>query len=147
MGGTQVFGAVMELIAHLRTNDRVAPPDCLWFFSDMQFHPAARLQNLKALPDALRRELRRISPDLSRPPLELAIELYRRLIGPVDVVLWNLAAYTPAPVPASMPGVLLVSGFDTNTFAQVEAWRSGGPTVQRTAAQSHGVVLDTIRAY
>ena len=29
MGGTQVFGAVMELITWLKNNRRVAPPDCL----------------------------------------------------------------------------------------------------------------------
>lgn len=150
MGGTQVFGAVMELIAYLRQNDRVTPPDCLWFFSDMQFHPAARLGDLRQVPRALRAELDRLDVDLSRPPLELAVEIYRALVGHVDVVLWNLAAYAPAPVPANMPGVLLVSGFDTNTFAQVEAWRTGAnaPATRETpAAQANEVVLDVIRSF
>ncbi len=150
MGGTQVFGAIMELIAYLRENDRVTPPDCLWFFSDMQFHPAAKLDGLRGVPKALRAEIERMNVDLSRPPLEIAVEIYRALISHVDVVLWNLAAYEPAPVPSKMKGVLLVSGFDTNTFAQVEAWRTGANTSvtrETSVADGNQVVLDTIRSF
>lgn len=148
MGGTHVFGAVIELIAWLKRHDHITPPDCLWFFSDMQFHPPEA--SVGKLPDALVAEARELGLDAARPPLELALEIYRRHFGPVDVVLWNLAAYAPVPVPASMPGVLLVSGFDANTFDYVKAWRSGGTLPDAgggTVEVNQEVVLDAIRRY
>ena len=86
------------------------------------------------------------------PPLQVAIELYRKMFGKVDVVLWNLAAYAPVPVPADMDGVLLVSGFDANTFASVKAWRDGkaankGADKGDTLAQNQEVILDLIRSF
>lgn len=147
MGGTQVFGAVLELIAWLKRNDSVTPPDCLWFFSDMQFHPAEGA--VDTLPAPLLKEARALGLGQGRPPLELALDLYRKHFGPVDVVLWNLAAYAPIPVPSDMKGVLLVSGFDANTFRYVETWRQGGdlPTEEGTVEESQEVILEAIRRY
>lgn len=150
MGGTQVFGAVFELIQYLKQHDHIEPPDCLWFFSDMQFHPAATPGSADKLDPALVKRARRLGVDANLPPLQLAIELYRREIGPVDVVLWNLASYAPVPVPADMPGVLLVSGFDANTFAQVEKWRQGSTREARVdspVSMGQQAVLDVIREF
>ncbi len=143
-GGTQVFGAVMELITWLKQHKRVEPPDCLWFFSDMQFHPAEGA--LKSVPSELAKDAARLGLGKNVPPLELALQLYRKLIGPVDVVLWNLAAYAPVPVPADMEGVLLVSGFDANTFKNVAAWRAGS-TRKDKVEENQEVILDRIREF
>jgi hypothetical protein len=148
MGGTQVFGAVMELITWLKNNRRVAPPDCLWFFSDMQFHPAAGGKD--CIPKELLADAKRLGVGTQDvPPLQVAIELYRKMFGKVDVVLWNLAAYAPVPVPADMDGVLLVSGFDANTFASVKAWRDGKAANKGAdkVAQNQEVILDLIRSF
>lgn len=147
-GGTQVFGAITELVTWLKRNRRVRAPECLWFFSDMQFHPAEHATNL---PPSLQRVAKKHGYGERVPPLELALRLYRQEIGPVDVVLWNLAAYAPAPVAADMEGVLLVSGFDANTFEHVAAWRDGNRrqsrSRERTVEQNQEVVLDQIRSY
>ena len=81
------------------------------------------------------------------PPLEVALRIYRQMFGAVDVVLWNLAAYAPVPVPSDMEGVLLVSGFDTNTFSQVETWRKRRELGGGKMATNQNVVLETIRRY
>lgn len=145
-GGTQIFGSVMELIAWLKRHDDVQPPDCLWFFSDMQFHPAAAA----TLPGPIAEQARKLGIDLAAPPLEIALKIYRAVFGPVDVVLWNLAAYEPTPVPSNFEGVLLVSGFDANTFRAVQAWREGGQGATAgggTVEANQEVVLDAIRRY
>lgn len=153
MGGTQVFGAVLELIQHLKKNDHITPPDCLWFFSDMQFHPAGGVAGDKdKLPERLLERARSLGMDRNAPPLELALKLYREEIGPVDVVLWNLAAYQGTPVPADMEGVLLVSGFDANTLDQVGEWRRGAleagqSHVSSAAGENQQVILGTIRRF
>lgn len=147
MGGTQVYGAVLELIDWLKSHDHVQAPDCLWFFSDMQFDPAASARDADRLPEHVLARANALGLGKGRPPLELALELYREEIGPVDVVLWNLAAYTPVPVPADMKGVLLVSGFDANTFRHVEAWRSGQSLEQESVEVNQEVILDAIRTY
>lgn len=146
MGGTQVFGAVIELIAWLADKPSIQPPDVLWFFSDMQFHPAAG--TLEILPPALVAKIQRLGVSFSdKPPMAAALDLYRRLIGPVDVVLWNLAAYSPIPVPSDIPGVLLLSGFDTKNFDFVERWRKDPKCSFLTAAESQEIILETIRSY
>ncbi len=145
MGGTQVFGAVMELITWLMQHDGVEPPDCLWFFSDMQFHPAEG--GACVVPEPLRARAEAMGLGQNMPPLEMAIKLYREVFGHVDVVLWNLAAYEPVPVPSSMEGVLLVSGFDAGTMRQVESWREGRDSVKDTVSQNQEVILETVRSY
>ena len=154
MGGTQVFGAVLELITYLKKNDHIEPPDCLWFFSDMQFHPAAGVSGNDKLPKHLLERASKLGMDRNAPPLELALKIYREEIGPVDVVLWNLAAYEGTPVPADMPGVLLVSGFDANTLGQVGEWRRGAlgdevgkKQVSAAASENQKVILETIRRF
>jgi len=145
-GGTQIFGSVMELIAWLRAHPEVQPPECLWFFSDMQFHPASTA----TLPAAMAAEVKRLGINPAAPPLEIALNVYRQVLGPVDVVLWNLAAYDPVPVPSSFEGVLLVSGFDANTFRAVQAWREGsaGATAGGgTVEVNQEVILETVRSY
>ncbi len=144
-GGTQVFGAVMELVTWLKRHDHVEPPDCLWFFSDMQFHPAAG--GADAVPAELLAEAKKRGLGTNVPPLELALNLYRSMFGPVDVVLWNLAAYAPVPVPADMDGVLLVSGFDANTLDHVAKWRRGAELGQGKVAENQDAILDAIRSY
>lgn len=145
-GGTQVFGAIMDLIRWLKKNKDVAPPECLWFFSDMQFHPAGGAS--AKVPEELQAEAKALGLGSNVPPLELAVKLYRKVLGPVDVVLWNLAAYAPVPVPATMDNVLLVSGFDANTFKHVEAWREGKTPGGSTSVEvAQEVVLDTVRTF
>lgn len=146
MGGTQVFGAVMELIQQLRRDPTLTPPDCLWFFSDMQFHPASG--GADAIPASLRQEAVNLGLNLNAPPLEIALKLYRHAFGHVDVVLWNLAAYSPTPVPLDMEGVLLVSGFDTNTLTSVARWREGNISrPDANVVDSQQVILDEIRRF
>lgn len=147
MGGTQVFGAVLELVDWLMQNPDVEPPECLWFFSDMQFDPASHASGKDNLPEHLMETARQKGIDTAKPPMEVALALYREIIGPVDVVLWNLAAYTPVPVPSDMEGVLLVSGFDTNTFKHVEAWRQNKCEIFNTVEDNQEVILNTIRSY
>ncbi len=145
-GGTQVFGAVMDLILWLQQNRDVKPPDCLWFFSDMQFHPAVAVGGPAMKPVvAMAKKLGVGFTNV--PPLEVALRIYRQMFGAVDVVLWNLAAYAPVPVPSDMEGVLLVSGFDTNTFSQVETWRKRRELGGGKMATNQNVVLETIRRY
>jgi hypothetical protein len=43
--------------------------------------------------------------------------------------------------------VLLVSGFDANTFASVTAWRDGKKPGQGKVAQNQEVILDLIRSF
>ncbi|MBK03720.1 MAG: hypothetical protein CL932_03045 [Deltaproteobacteria bacterium] len=144
MGGTQVFGAVIELIVWLKTHPEVQPPDCLWFFSDMQFHPAEGATD--AIPPELHARARQYGLGQNAPPLELALRLYREQFGRVDVVLWNLAAYAPVPVPADIEGVLLVSGFDANTLDLVKRWRDG-KLDEQPLEQGQEVILEHIRSY
>lgn len=126
-GSTQVAGSMVSLIEILLAKPHLARPRTLFFFSDMQFHPP----ELQKLPDkkTLPAELRFLfQPHV--PPLAAAIHAYRRLLGPVDVVLWNLAAYDNAPLPSNMEGVLMLAGFDANTFRHVETWQnSGSPAI------------------
>ncbi len=145
MGGTQVAGAVIELILWLKKHPEIEPPDCLWFFSDMQFHPAAG-----QLPSNLHKGLRseQLKMGAKEPPLEAALKLYRHCFGAVDVVLWNLAAYSPVPVPSEMEGILLVSGFDANTFRSVAAWREGKELKESQAlSENQGLILELIRSF
>ena len=138
---------MLELIDWLLKHPDVEPPECLWFFSDMQFDPAGHHGDRDKLPDALMVMARDKGIDTARPPMEVALDLYRQAIGPIDVVLWNLAAYSPVPVSAQMPGVLLVSGFDANTFKHVEAWRQNKQPAFDVVEDNQEVVLNTIRSY
>lgn len=107
-GSTQVAGSVMELIELLASNPSMLRPRTLFFFSDMQFHPAGGSTTLTGSIASF------FLP--GKPPLVAAIEAYRQMIGPVKVVLWNLASYDNAPAPAGMEDVIMLSGFDVNTF-------------------------------
>ncbi len=150
MGGTQIFGAMMELISWLRVNRDVRPPDCLWFFSDMQFHPAGAKDDAparKAIPKDLQRMALEFGIEKGAPPLEVAINLYRRAIGPVDCVLWNLAAHPQTPVRPDLPGVLFLSGFDAHSFRHVADWRERRASRKTVAARDKDVVIDAIRTY
>jgi hypothetical protein len=124
MGGTQVAGSVLSLIRKLRAEPRRARPRTLYFFSDMQFHPP-ELQSLPADKEPLVRELEGAF-QRNVPPLLAAVHAWRALIGPVDVVLWNLASYDSAPLPSKMEGVMMLSGFDANSFRHVSAWQASG---------------------
>jgi hypothetical protein len=88
----------------------------------MQFHPPAKQTLAKSgLPKALREHFR---PTV--PPLLAALRAYKELLGPVDVVLWNLAAYDAAPLPSGMDGVLMLAGFDAHSFRHVSTWQDSG---------------------
>ena len=55
------------------------------------------------------------------PPLAAALVLYREVFGQeVSLVLWNLASYEGSPVKSDMERVLLLSGFDANSFRIIE---------------------------
>ncbi|MEZ4460508.1 MAG: hypothetical protein R3E66_12440 [bacterium] len=146
-GGTQVFGAVMHLIEWLKENRDVRPPDCLWFFSDMQFHPAAAAQG--AVANEMAGLAKRLGVGVKNvAPLEAALEIYRQMFGPVDVTsAGTTSPCAPVPVPSDMEGVLLVSGFDTNTFSQVETWRKRRELGGGKVKTNQNVVLETIRRY
>jgi hypothetical protein len=171
-GSTQVAGSVVSLIRILLANPAMARPRTLFFFSDMQFHPpdqhlyvptsdvgaadAAITNTLactqltawksrpvprKPRPSDINQKLQSFFAPQT-PPLLSAIRAYRSLLGPVDVVLWTLASYDNAPVPSTMENVLMLSGFDVNTFATIAAWQADKSTQEPglqsliTAAQS-----------
>jgi hypothetical protein len=157
MGGTQVAGAVRHLLAILLAEPARPRPRTLFFFSDMQFHPPAS-QTLAPMykgryrhpeADGLVRSLPELDP--RDPPLLAVLKLWREHIGPVDVVLWNLAAYDASPTPSGMDHVLLLSGFDANSFDHVRKWQDGGSrggtaTADRPKADPN-VELDVIRRF
>lgn len=143
MGGTQVAGAVRHLLALLLSEPNRARPRTLFFFSDMQFAPPAQQtlsafnygqpQTPKALP-----HLPELGP--REPPLLAVLKLWRERLGPVDVVLWNLAAYDNAPLPSGMDHVLMLAGFDANSFQHVVKWQargSPGGTLSPKAVNAH----------
>ena len=132
MGGTQVAGSVRSLLAILLAEPERPRPRTLYFFSDMQFHPPAsqtfapqwgggRLRPRHA-------ELVRALPPLDPrdPPLLALLKMWRERLGPVDVVLWNLATYDNAPVPSGMDHVLMLAGFDAQSFRHVAKWQAAG---------------------
>ena len=122
-GSTQVAGAVVSLIGRLLEETQRPRPRTLYFFSDMQFHPPAlqTVQDNHAIPRTAWRWF-----DAETPPLLSAIRAWEALLGPVDVVLWNLAAYDNAPLPSDMPHVLMLAGFDANSFRHVRTWQEQG---------------------
>jgi hypothetical protein len=129
-GGTQIFGSMLHLMTWLVEHPNVRPPEVLVVLSDMQFHPPDTItpQQKKLLPVRYQRLLDQ--PGFRRmPPLAAAIVLYREVLGQeVSLVLWNLASYEGAPVPSGMDRVLLLSGFDANSFRSIEQWlRAGSP--------------------
>ncbi|WP_338863297.1 hypothetical protein [Myxococcus stipitatus] len=157
-GSTQVANSVVNLIFRLLDEPSRPRPRTLYFFSDMQFHPP-HLQSLMPARLEVIRE-RGISFDSSVPPLLAAIQLWHELLGPVDVVLWNLAAYENAPLPSSLPHVLLLAGFDANSFRHVSEWQARGspavseksgpavtPSDAKGTAGKNSVELDFIRAF
>lgn len=122
MGSTQVAGSVVSLIGRLLDEPQRLRPRTLYFFSDMQFHPPEEqtMANVR-IPAAIRKLFKG-----GMPPLLAALTAYRQLLGPVDVVLWNLAAYDNAPLPSGMAGVLMLAGFDANSFRHVTTWQAAG---------------------
>jgi hypothetical protein len=129
-GSTQVAGSVVDLIRKLIEQPNRPRPRTLFFFSDMQFHPPAlqALSEGEVLPQDLQ-----LFFAAGTPPLLSAIRAYRQLLGPVDVVLWNLASYDNAPLPSDLEGVMMLAGFDANSFRHVTAWQEAGSTT--TAAR------------
>lgn len=119
-GSTQVLGSTLSLIRQLLADDSLPRPDTLWYFSDMQFHPP---EDQGQATDEMLSGLPRQYWDKNVPPLEAAIKMYQEVIGPVDIVLWNLNGYDSSPVKSAMNHVLLVSGFDTNTFELFTKWK------------------------
>jgi hypothetical protein len=148
MGGTQVAGSVVSLIRKLQDEPGRARPRTLYFFSDMQFHPP-ELQSLPADKEPFLRELgAAFQPNV--PPLLAAIRAWRSLIGPVDVVLWNLASYDAAPLPSKMESVMMLAGFDANSFRHVAAWQaSGSPAIggAGSSGRDQAAELEFIRSF
>lgn len=127
-GGTQVFGSMLHLIKWLVERPQVKPPEVLVVLSDMQFYPPQSVEpgQVNILP---RRYQGLLTQQAFRrmPPLAAAIVLYREVLGnDVSLVLWNLASYQGSPVPSGMDRVLMLSGFDTNSFQIVEHWLQAG---------------------
>jgi hypothetical protein len=150
-GSTQVAGSVVDLIGKLLADPARPRPRTLYFFSDMQFHPPA----LQQLPRrALGKEIAAYFTPQT-PPLVAALRAYKALLGPVDVVLWNLAAYNNAPLPSNVDGVLMLAGFDANSFRHVATWQAAGsPATPEKAtgavaavARSPEAELDYIRTF
>jgi hypothetical protein len=149
MGSTQVAGSVVALIKLLLKETDRPRPRTLFFFSDMQFHPAGR-QTVAAfgLPETVREYFR---PTVA--PLRAALRAYTELLGPVDVVLWNLAAYDAAPLPSGTDGVLMLAGFDANSFRHVSTWQESGSRAVRgrdtesEAVRDAAAELDYIRTF
>ncbi|MDZ4263810.1 MAG: DUF2828 family protein [Pseudomonadota bacterium] len=142
MGSTQVYGAVMDTLGYIQQN-KIAPFRCLYFFSDMQFHPPRQ-----EAPDSNYATSHR-----SSPPLELALRNWQEALGePPLVVLWNLSSYTGSPLQCDYPGVAFVSGYDAQTFKHLQEWfKNGGQTVsvsQVTGKQeTMAELLDFIRSF
>lgn len=129
MGGTQVAGAVKHLLSLLLAQPGRARPRTLFFFSDMQFAPPAEqtLSGAGSHRSDSEGELASLPAlDPREPPLLAVLKLWRERLGPVDVVLWNLAAYDNAPLPSGMDHVLMLAGFDTNSFQHVVKWQAQG---------------------
>lgn len=128
MGGTQIFGSIMSLAGWLQKHPEAPRPEALIVFSDMQFHPASKLAQweIQRIPEHYRKYLQQ--PEFkSIPPLAAAIVLYREILGQdISVIPWNLASYEGSPAPSKMDRVLLLSGFDTNSFRIVEQWLQAG---------------------
>lgn len=147
-GSTQVAGSVVALIGQLLRDPNRARPRTLFFFSDMQFHPP-ELQQIGD-PSVMTADVAGFF-SAGAPPLQSAIRAYRALIGPVDVVLWNLASYDNAPLPSGMEGVMMLAGFDANSFRHVTTWQAAGspPTGEKEAAAERDVTaeLEYIRGF
>ncbi|MFY2563428.1 hypothetical protein ACN469_37890 [Corallococcus terminator] len=155
-GGTQVVNAVMNLITLLLKNPSRPRPRTLYFFSDMQFHPPEVQKVDPALVESLRKK--GLEFDASVPPLQAVLQAWHHVLGPVDVVLWNLEAYDNAPLPSRVPNVLMLAGFDANSFRHVSAWQASGSPALPAKAQAvspadaggvknPGVELDFIRTF
>lgn len=155
-GSTQVVNSVMNLIALLLKHPSRPRPRTLYFFSDMQFHPPEVQTVEPKLVEALRKK--GLEFDASVPPLQAALKAWHHVLGPVDVVLWNLAAYDNAPLPSRVPNVLMLAGFDANSFRHVSAWQASGSPALPAKAQAvtpadaggvknPGVELDFIRTF
>lgn len=126
MGSTQVAGSVRHLLAILLSEPERPRPRTLFFFSDMQFHPPSD-QSFGSTWGKPPEVLKKLPPlDPTAPPLLAVLKLWRETLGAVDVVLWNLAAYDNAPLPSGMDHVLMLSGFDANSFAHVQKWQERG---------------------
>ncbi|HEX7733268.1 MAG TPA: hypothetical protein VF458_00340 [Ktedonobacteraceae bacterium] len=96
--------------------------------SDMQFYPPQEITRgqVNILPRRYQGML--MQPAFRQmPPLAAAIVLYREVLGNnVSLVLWNLASYEGSPVPSGMDRLLMLSGFDTNSFQIMEQWLQAG---------------------
>lgn len=125
MGGTQVAGAVRHLLALLLAEPNRPRPRTLFFFSDMQFAPPSR-QQLPSFKHGIPAPKGLPKLDPRQPPLLAVLKLWRERLGAVDVVLWNLAAYDNAPLPSGMDHVLMLAGFDANSFQHVVKWQAQG---------------------
>jgi len=127
-GGTQIFGSIMGLINWLVEHPHVARPEVLLVLSDMQFHPPSEVSpSLFNLLPWRYRGLVLKSAFRQMPPLAAAAVLYREVLGSdVSLVLWNLASYEGAPAPSGMERVLMLSGFDANSFRIIEQWLQAG---------------------
>ena len=121
---------MVSLMRQLLNAKQMTRPRTLYFFSDMQFH-APELQVLPANCTLTAAMQPYFKPQI--PPLLSVIHAWRDLIGPVDVVLWNMASYDNAPVPATIDNVLMLAGFDANTFGHVAKWQA-----QETEGSSKG---------
>lgn len=172
-GSTQVAGSIVSFIDQLLKNPKIKRPQTLYFFSDMQFDPpdAPTSFNYWSQPGCFQNHImgfsRRIkNQDIlkneklvnylkpNKPPLVAALDAYRELIGSVDVVLWNMAAYNASPMPSTVDNVLLVSGFDANTFKHINDWKKSGVVSSASTkndsvhkVKDDQVVLDQIRLF
>jgi hypothetical protein len=163
-GSTQVAGSVVSLLQLLVNQPQRPRPRTLYFFSDMQFHPP-ETQTLgeqhgdkntrKEKGEFLRKHGTGLDP--ATPPLLAALKVWHQVLGPVDVVLWNLAAYDNAPLPSTLPNVLMLAGFDANSFRHVSTWQAqGSPALPDAkavtqadagAGKNPGAELDFIRTF
>ncbi|WP_164016434.1 hypothetical protein [Pyxidicoccus trucidator] len=156
-GSTQVANSVVHLIFRLLDEPSRPRPRTLYFFSDMQFHPPELQTVASGRVELL--QGRGVRFETNMPPLLAALQAWHRVLGPVDVVLWNLAAYENAPLPSTLPNVLLLAGFDANSFRHVSTWQgAGSPAVPATqgpavtpadagAGKKPSAELDFIRAF
>ncbi|MFP2906039.1 hypothetical protein ACLESD_13460 [Pyxidicoccus sp. 3LFB2] len=150
-GSTQVVNSVVHLIARLLDEPSRPRPHTLYFFSDMQFHPPELQPVVSGRVEWLRE--RGVRFDTNVPPLLATLQAWHRALGPVDVVLWNLAAYDNAPLPSTLPHVLMLAGFDANSFRHVSTWQaSGSPAVLAKSADAgagkqSSAELDFIRTF
>jgi hypothetical protein len=140
-GSTQVAAPIVGLLRRLLEEPLRPRPRTLVFFSDLPFHPP----ELQALPPGRQDALHElgIALDPAIAPLEAVLRAFRARIGPLEVVLWDLARSVRGALPSALPGVRLLAGFDVGAFSALAHWQAAGSPVEPAGVSE----LDRVRSF